>query len=265
MNIFFQLPFQTFTQNPKSVTDLQNLWTNTDFEKNYNLTQHIRNKDMIVVVDAGDNTLDKLIKRYSLSLSEAELKLLNPDIRDFSNIGTGDKIWLKARKIPVDQYTTTLDDFCMKHLGSTEKSKEIQKNNPGIKDPTKLVVGQLIELSPASISTKTGYVGAEKTQADFEKAIRGGEAYMYMETDKQPMIAMDDSLRKSALAKWLAAQNYGLTPETAADLEKKLGGRDGDTYMRQRYINFLSRSYPDIKDPILPDDPRYKGHIKKRP
>lgn len=262
---FYQLPFETFTQNPKSIADLQNLWTKTDFEKNYNLTQHIRNKDLIVVIDALDDTLDKLIKRYGLSLSEAELKSLNPDIRDTANISTGDKVWLKARKIPVDQYTTTLDDFCRKHLGGTEKVKEIEKNNPGIKDPDKLTVGQMIELSPASISTKTGYAGAEKTQADFEKSIRGGDAYMYMETDKQPMIAMDDSLRKSALAKWLASQNYGLTPETAADLEKKLGGAGGSKYLSQRYINFLSRSYPDIKDPVLPDDPRYKGHIKKRP
>ena len=262
---FYQLPFETFTQNPKSIADLQNLWTKTDFAKNYNLSQHIRNKDMIVVIDAGDNTLDKLIKRYGLSLSEPELKSLNPDIRDTTNISTGDKVWLKARKIPVDQYTTTLDDFCRKHLGGTEKVKEIEKNNPGIKDPDKLTVGQMIELSPASVSTKTGYAGAEKTQADFEKSIRGGDAYMYMETDKQPMIAMDDSLRKSALAKWLASQNYGLTPETAADLEKKLGGAGDAKYLSQRYINFLSRSYPDIKDPVLPDDPRYKGHIKKRP
>lgn len=261
---FYTMPFATFTQHPANVKSLQDLWTLPDFGKNYNLSHRIRNRDLIVVVDADDNKLDQVIQRYALSLSGPEIKSLNPEITDFDKLSSGQQIWLKARRFTVDASTTKLTDFCNHYFGNAERADEIAKIN-GIKDPDKLTPGQVIEIVPGTLSTKTGYIGAELSQSDFEKNIRAGEAYMFMETNKQPRVVMDDSKRASALGKWLSDQNYGLNPETAADFEKKLSAKGGDDYMRKRFINFLSKSYPNIEDPILPSDPRYNGHIKKRP
>jgi len=31
------------------------------------------------------------------------------------------------------------------------------------------------------------------------------------------------------------------------------------------YVAFLSQGYPNVTDPIFPDDPRYEKHIIRRP
>ena len=103
-------------------------------------------------------------------------------------------------------------------------------------------------------------------QADYEKNIDSGEVYLFMESLTQPRVIMDDATRSKSLAGWLASKHYGYKDEAAADLETKLKDRrSGVDYLSGRYISFLSRSYPDIQDPILPDDPRYDAHIIKRP
>lgn len=262
---FFQLPFQTFTRNPVDIKAKQDLWANNpDFGMQYNLSHRIRNRDLIVVVDSDDTTLDLIIKRYGLSLTAGEIRQLNPELQPPDRLRSGQQLWLKARRIAVDSSTPTLSDFCSKHLGGTEKLGDIRKFNPAITDPDKLTVGQTIELVPPTLSAKTGYVSAELSQADYEKNIDGGEVHMFMETPSQPRVIMDDAKRNTAFAAWLAAQNYGFNKESAADLEKKLK-KGGIDYFKSRFINFLSKSYPTIEDPVLPDDPRYSGHIKKRP
>lgn len=259
---FFALNFQTFTGSPADTKSMQDLWANdAQFGKDYNFYNRLRKKDLIKVASNADKKLDEVITRYSLSLSAAELKQLNPEIKDPDNLSLGQEIWLKARQIPVDAGVTTMDDFCTKHFNGTGMKADILKNNPGIKDPDKLTTGQIIEVAPAALSAKTGYISAEITQADYEKDIRSGKAHMFLSGNK-PKIIMDNDKYPSAFANWLAAQNYGIKKETAADLEKKL---KGEAYLRSRYLNMLSHNYPDPIDPILPDDPRYAGHIKKAP
>lgn len=264
---FFDLNYTAFSNNPVGTKAMQDLWTaDPQFGKDYNLAHRLRSGDIIQIIDTRDTDLDKVIKRYSLSLTASELKQLNPQISDYNALTSGSQLWLKARRFPVDSSTTKLDDFCTTHLGSTEKKDEIQKNNPGIKDPDKLTVGQMIELSPAALAKKTGYASGELAQLDYEKNIRGGEVHMHLKDPTTPELLMDEPGRQSAFAKWLEKQDYGFTKESAADMEKKMNAKGtGGSYFSSRFINFLTKGYPNIEDPVLPDDPRYKGHIIKRP
>ena len=68
-----------------------------------------------------------------------------------------------------------------------------------------------------------------------------------------------------ALGAWLAAQNFDPQGRSAAALSALYAGRNFATRAAQTYIQFLSRSYPTIEDPIFPEDPRYSAHIIRRP
>jgi len=69
--------------------------------------------------------------------------------------------------------------------------------------------------------------------------------------------------RAQALGKWLAKQKWDPKGATAAALSQLYAQDFNRT--ATTFIEFLSVGYPDITDPIFPDDPRYASHIIQRP
>jgi hypothetical protein len=65
----------------------------------------------------------------------------------------------------------------------------------------------------------------------------------------RPVAYLDDANRTAKLADWLAKQKWDPSGATAAALTS--AGRPTG-----RTVEFLSRGYPNIVDPMFPDDPR---------
>ena len=80
----------------------------------------------------------------------------------------------------------------------------------------------------------------------------------------QPRIRVDDPQRAAAMGRWLATQHFDPQGRTAQVLSRLFAANFRETALRL-HMTFMSRSFPNIEDPIFPDDPRHPAHIIRIP
>jgi hypothetical protein len=152
----------------------------------------------------------------------------------------------------VDPYTS-LGDFCEHRLANKYIWPAVWSLNPSIKDPSKLRPTSTLEV-PESSPAFTELLGN----------LRGGKAEAVVRADlNRPVVYLDDAQRAQALGQWLAKQKWDPSGKTAAALSRIYAQNFNRT--ANTYIEFLSVGYPQITDPIFPDDPRYASHIIQQP
>jgi hypothetical protein len=269
---YFGLPFQGF--NAGQTGDLQTLFQGQSnsfgnnaggggFAADYNMRRHIQNRDATRVVE--DTTLADVLTRYNITTATAdEIRQLNPDLGDSQALTPGKIIWLKARftVIPVGTFTN-LADFCRHHFNTEYAWPRIWALNPTITDATNIPPGTQIRVIEDALAQRVGMVSAEIDEATFISNLRAGEVTPFMESTTQPRLIHDEATRTTAMGRWMAAQGYDFSGRTAAQLTAFMNQANAN--FNSRSIMFMSRTFPNIEDPIFPDDPRFAGHIKHRP
>lgn len=249
---YFRLNFTTVPKNKASEADLLQKFDDagTGLAQGYLNSELVRAKKVAIVVD--EPKMDAISQKYGVAV--AELKKLNPKV-DPAKLSPGQMVWLTAPKTKVVSTGpfTTLSDFCEKNLGNLYIWPAVWSLNPSITDPSKLQPNTPItipETSPAFTELLAN--------------LRSGKTAMAVSSDNKPVLYMDDAKRADALGQWLSQQKWDPQGRTASALSalytKNFSGAAGRTF-----IEFLSRGYPQIVDPIFPDDPRYAGHIKRQP
>jgi hypothetical protein len=149
---------------------------------------------------------------------------------------------------------TSLGDVCQQELGNALIWPAVWALNPAIKDPKKLTPGMNITV-PAEAASFSELLGT----------LRGGTAVAVARQDtNKPVVYLDDAQRAAELGGWLAKQHWDPNGRTAAALSG-LYRKDFGKAAARTFIEFLSHGYPQIVDPIFPDDPRYSAHIIGRP
>jgi hypothetical protein len=250
---FFRLGYETFTSAPASEAKLR-----TEFDDpaaglaaGSRRSTLVHAKQLIVV--SNERTLAEVSARYG-GPPTSTLQTLNPNV-DPANLAEGTLIWLAApatRPVPTAGFAT-LADVCQQELGNAFIWPAVWALNPAIKDPSKLTGGTIIVPAEAA------------SFSELLATLRGGSAVAVARTDiNRPVVYLDDATRATELADWLAKQKWDPKGATAAALSaryQKDFGRAAD----RTYVEFLSRDYPNIVDPMFPDDPRYAAHIIKRP
>jgi len=136
--------------------------------------------------------------------------------------------------------------------------------NTQIADPDALSPVDVIKIPKAWQGAKVASPAA--TVADFTSAIRGGQLVTGINaTTNKPVSHMDDAKADKAIGAWLEKQQFDPKGRTAAQLSALYAGKNFTKKAATTYINFLSRSYPTIEDPVFPEDLRYARHIISRP
>ena len=259
---FFQLNFQTFDlSNPDEVDRLEAEFDDpaTGLAQGLEDTRRILGGEMTRVVN--DTTLYGLSKRYGYD--ETRLKNLNPEI-DPDNLITGQVIWLVQRtKVQAGRYQD-LGDFCRDYLGNQYAWPAVWSANVHIENASQLRQNDHITL-PKDLLTLP-VATPDPTFADLETRLSEGGAVVGIHTgDNKPFLTLQHEGRASALSGWLAAQQFDPNGRAAAVLSQLYAGKKFAKRADKTYIQFLSHAYPCIEDPIFPEDPRYKGHIIRRP
>lgn len=256
---FFQLGFQTFTQAPADQAALSQEWTapGSTVPQEFEDWTRIRAREMVRVVN--DRTLTALCTRYGLSI--AEVRVLNPEIPDENALQPGQAIWLVARTVRAAS-GEKLEDIAQRHLRSRHAWPRLWSWNPQITDPRR-ITNAPIWIVPATARARVA--AAPRTQADLRSSMAAGETFVKVDAASgAPTALLDDRVRARAIATWLAAQPFDARGRTAAALTRlyqaNLAGQ-----MRRTHVAFLSRTFPNVTDPIFPDDPRHAGHIIRRP
>jgi Domain of unknown function (DUF4157)/LysM domain len=259
---FFQLNFKTYELRTASeVTRLQ-----TDFaDAGTGLEQGLTDRRRILGGErtrvVNDTTLAALAARYGHNARQVQN--LNPEI-DPAALVAGQDIWLVQRSSVLAGRYGTLADLCRDYLGNQAAAPQVAAANPHIADPAQLSPGDRITFPAALLGARVA--GAAATAADLQTHLSGGGAVAALNTvDNRPEINLQNRNAHQALGAWLAAQNFDPQGRSAAALSALYAGRNFATRAAQTYIQFLSRSYPNIEDPIFPEDPRYSAHIIRRP
>lgn len=258
---FFQLSFAAYggsqAEQARLTTDIQD--PTLSLVASFDEATRIRNGEMVKVVN--DRTLADLARRYSLG-SEQRLRNLNPEI-DPNALTPGQTIWRVVRPRMPAGFFTGLETFCQEVLGNRHLWPRIWGNNPHLTQPT---------LSPTDHIDLPGNIGVPLaapalTQADYRAALAAGQAMVAVDpTDNRPRARLlNDAQRAQAIAAWLARQRFDPRGRTAQVLGQLYAGGRFQTQMRNTHIALLSRGYPNIVDPIFPDDPRHDAHIIRRP
>jgi hypothetical protein len=76
---------------------------------------------------------------------------------------------------------------------------------------------------------------------------------------------MDPRQAPAAMGRWLATQRFDPQGRTAEALSRLFAGRQFTRTAMRLHMMFLSRSFPNVVDPIFPDDPRFAAHIIRVP
>ncbi len=235
--------------------------------------KRIRSGELTVVVN--EKKLSDLATKYGWS--EPELRRLNPELADPNALTPGEKIWRVPRtEVPAGSYPTLLA-FCKGYLNDEKLLPQVTTANPQLKAPTGLDPSEPDKsprLSPtdrvkvpASLFS-TPVASAAPTYADYEKTIRGGGQTVAVDSSSnKPVMYMDFSKWSTTVGKWLETQKFDPKGRTAAELTKFFAAKKGGLpeAAKKIHMQFLSRGYPTIIDPLFPDDPRYNAHIIKRP
>ena len=265
---FFLLNYETFTQHPQQEQRISDLWSDDSFRRRFESYYRLRQGDYILVVET--DRLDRIKRRYNISLDIQTLYQLNPQLSSGTNVQRGQPIWLKVRRIPAGN-NRNLDDVCRQHLGNPNLWPRIWSYNPQIRNASALLPIDQIYLAPQALVNQVGIASPARTLQDFRAYLRGGSAYVGLEMrtnpegrdEDFPVAYMEHRRRVYAISSWLHNQGFDPRNRTSQQLQRIY--RQFAAQMRNTYIQFLSLSYPRFPDPILPDDPRYNGHIIRRP
>jgi hypothetical protein len=254
---YFRLSFETFTGAAADEARLRGEFDDpaTGLASSAR-TEALTHSQQLIIVQ-NETTLEEVSKRYGKP-DAATLRKLNPTVK--TPLQPGAQLWLAAPPtwiVPSGPYTT-LSDVCAHQLGDENVWPAVWALNPQIKDPNRLAPNSQITI-PATIPA---------TEASFAKlraTLRGGSAVAAERQDlNRPVVLLDDARRSTALAAWLAQQRWDPRGRTAAALASTYRA-NFPRAVAGTYIEFLSRGYPQIVDPIFPDDPEYAPHIISRP
>jgi hypothetical protein len=211
-----------------------------------------------------EKKLSELAAKYGFNA--AKVRKLNPEIADPDKLSPGDVVWLVQRtEVPVGIHKT-LTDFCREYLGNQHVWPKVLEANSWLKNPSDLKPDDKLQL-PKDVLTAP-VAAPPPTVGQFTSEIRRGKGVAGLSTaENRPILHLDDPLRARAVGEWLAAQNFDPKGRTAVELSKRFlrGNKQFEVARRGTYVQFLSRSYPTIEDPIFPEDPRYDKHIIRRP
>lgn len=260
---FFALNFTAFGTNAAEQASLDAGATAVRSE--FDISARLRAGDLTRVALAG--TMAQLRTRYSLTPTVAELDALNPQLTPGARLAAGTVVFLRPRRIPAGP-VTDLSVLVGQHLGNAYLWPRVWAWNPHIADASRLQPADQVWLVPPA-QQRPPIASAERTDADVRASIRGGTAVVGQDTTdpNRPMMLLDNRQRAAAVGAWLATQQFDPRGRTARALSRLFagGGAAFTRRMQGTYMQFLSRSYPDVVDPIFPDDPRYRSHIIRRP
>ena len=103
-----------------------------------------------------------------------------------------------------------------------------------------------------------------RSLADFQAELQKGQAFGSVTPSNQFKLHMDHRQRGASVGAWVDKQGYDYKGRSAAQLSKTFGGDFKKAFMPAMSGHagqLLTRGFPTVEDPILPDDPRYAGHI----
>ena len=269
---FFRLNYQSYElRNPVDVANLQRDFNDptTGYAESLQERQRIQGREMVRVT--RDRKLSSLCTRYGLNL--AQVTKMNPEITKPDQLVDGQAIWLVQREeIQAGRYKK-LEILCRDYLGNQYAWPAVWAKNPHLKFRKPAKAGappQLLKpndrikfprnlLKQHIVSPKPGF-------ADMQRRLNTtGSLAGVNPTLNRPFLALRNQNLARNLADWLAAQRFDPRGRTAAQLSRLYAGRRFRRSATNTYIQFLSRTYPNIEDPIFPEDPRYNGHIIRRP
>lgn len=265
---YFPLNFETFPATATGDADLDAAFSDPQLgvARDFALQHHVRQGDMIPV--AIEESPAAFIQRYGLAaqgIDEAALERLNPEIRDWSTMVEGTDVFLRARQVDAAP-STSLEHFARRFFGSRFAWPTVWGFNPHIRTPH-LSATDRLWLQSERDRNQFGVVSATPGLTELRAAIRGGEAVVSIEATAAgtaPRIRVDDPQRAAAMGRWLERQQFDPRGRTAQVLSRLFaGGRFGAAALRL-HMKFLSRSFPNVVDPIFPDDPRFDAHIIRR-
>ena len=257
---FFQLNFSTFTKNPADVASLETAFNTSDtgVATAFEDRKRLQAGEMMRVVN--ERSLDALAKKYGHKL--ADLERWNPQITNPAALKPGEEVWLVMRPAAPAGKHKTLKAFCKDYIGDEKAEADVKSANAQIK-PDALVETDEITI-PAN--RQSGKVAAPKPKvADFVSAVRGGDTITAINASNKPVTYLDDPKRATSLGAWLEKQQFDPKGRSAAQLSALYAGANFSTQAARTHLNFLSRDYPNIVDPIFPEDQRYSKHIIRRP
>ena len=261
---YFQLGTSTYGTAPSEQTRLEGAHTDPDTGVAAGFEDLSRTKAGEMTRVVNERTLTVLAAKYGFNA--AKVRALNPEMADPDALVPGQVVWLVQRtEVPLGFYKT-VEDLCAGYLGDRLLWPTVRAANPSIVDPATLTPTDRITL-PASVLTPP-VAKAAPTTAEFAAAVRGGTAVSGLDaTANRPLLHLDVPRRAQATGDWLAAQKFDPKGRAAGKLAKAFKGdaKAFETARKGTYIQFFSRDYPAIVDPIFPEDPRYDKHIIRRP
>ncbi len=211
------------------------------------------------------------IRRYGLAargINLAALQRLNPEIQNWANIPSGTRIWLKARQVVVGNLNG-FEGIAQRYFRSRYRWPTVWAFNPQFQTPN-LTPADRVWLQSQADRNAFGTVQNAPTQAQYTASIRAGTAQVSIDSqgpDDQPIIRVDQRQRATAMANWLASQRFDPRGRTAAVLTRLFTGnrRNFQRTSLRLHMFFLSRTFPNIVDPIFPSDQRFAAHIIHQP
>lgn len=262
---FFRLGFESYDLSvPADQTRLQDTWDDpaSGLAAAYDDAYRMRQGEMIRVV--SDTKLSALRSRYGLSQTVEELAELNPELKPDA-IHAGDAVWLVGRRVPAGQ-STDLEDFCERALGNRYLWPRIWSYNDHWSKPPVLQPTDMIWVVPAARRKRVA--STTRSRADLQADLQQGNAFGMKTPTNQFHLHVDHTQRAASVGVWLKKQGYDFKGRSAAALSKLFAGdfrKQFSPAMRSHGGQFLTRGFPEVEDPIFPDDPRYAGHIIRQP
>jgi hypothetical protein len=259
---FFQLSYMAYGTGDQATLEREYRNPATGAATGFEETQRMRAGEYLRVVN--EPTLADLAAKYGRNATR--LRELNPEIADPTKLSPGELVWLVQRTSVLAGSYKRLDDFCRVYLGDVTLTPQLAAANPTIPNDGRLQPDDTLTV-PVKL-LKTPFASDPTNLAAFQAALRGGQAVAGINTttnQPMPMLYLDDAQRDKALGDWLARQRFDPKGRTAAVLSTLYAGKKFPAAVKNTYIQFLSRSYPQIEDPIFPEDPRYDKHIIRRP
>jgi len=262
---YFQLSFATFPGGPAGDAAVTAAWNDPaiGLPESFEDSRRIRAGEMIRVADERVPSLEDVARRYGHD--PALIRTLNPQILDPTMLRGGDIVWLKAPGIRAGT-NTSLSDICATVLGNEHLWPRIWSYNPQIQDAGHLSPADWIWLVSPEIRQRAGQISMPPTIDEFRATMARGEAFVGVDRQaNRPTARMAEATKAGSVAAWLARQNFDPRGRTAVELSRLYAGRSFGPAMRQTFVSFLSRSFPQVEDPIWQDDPRFPSHIIRRP
>jgi hypothetical protein len=257
---FFKLSYTTYGAGDQATLEREYGDMATGAATGFEETQRMRAAEYLRVVN--EPSLGDLAAKFGRNANR--LRELNPEIADPTKLSPGDPVWLVQRKSVQAGIYKSLDDFCRVYLGDVALTPQMRAANPGVPNDGRLQPNDILTV-PVQL-LKAPFASDPTNLAAFQAALRGGQAVAGINTTtNRPMLYLDDAQRDKALGDWLARQRFDPKGRPAAVLSKLYAGKKFPAAAKNTYIQFLSRSYPQIEDPIFPEDPRYDKHVIRRP